>query len=157
MTQPLSQGLWGVLATPFDADLDVDLESLRSEVSSFAADGAGGLVALGVFGEAASLNPDEANGVAHTVASSTDLPFVLGLSERDPDAVVAQAQRLLGAVPRPPVALMAQIADPDPAGAADSLRRLHEATDVGIRNCFDDAVSSPPAGSARPRARCRND
>ena len=132
VTQPLSQGLWGVLATPFDDDLDVDLDSLRNEVASFAADGAGGLVALGVFGEAASLNPDEANGVAHTVASSTDLPFVLGLSERDPDAVVEQARRLLDAVPRPPVALMAQIGDADPAAAAASLRRLHDATGVGI-------------------------
>ena len=75
---------------------------------------------------------DEANGVAHTVASSTDLPFVLGLSERDPDAVVAQARRLLDAVPRPPVALMAQIGDADPAAATASLRRLHDATGVGI-------------------------
>ena len=132
MTQPLSQGLWGVLATPFDDGLDVDLDSLRNEVASFAADGADGLVALGVFGEAASLNADEANSVAHTVASSTDLPFVLGLSERDPDAVVEQARRLLDAVPRPPVALMAQIGDADPAAATASLHRLHDATGVGI-------------------------
>ena len=60
MTQPLSQGLWGVLATPFDDGLNVDLDSLRNEVASFAADGCDGLVALGVFGEAASLNADEA-------------------------------------------------------------------------------------------------
>ena len=132
MTQPLSQGLWGVLASPFDDSLDVDLDSLRNEVASFAADGAGGLVALGVFGEAASLNPDEANGVAHTVASSTDLPFVLGLSERDPAAVVEQALRLLDAVPRPPVALMAQIGDADTAAAVSSLQRLFDATGVGI-------------------------
>lgn len=132
MTQPLSQGLWGVLATPFDAELAVDLDSLRHEVASFAADGACGLVALGVFGEAASLTPDEAVGVAKTVASSTELPYVLGLSERIPDAVVEQARHLLEAVPRRPVALMAQIGDPDPAAAAASLRRLHEATGVGI-------------------------
>jgi 4-hydroxy-tetrahydrodipicolinate synthase len=132
LTQPLAQGLWGVLATPFDDDLAVDLGSLQNEVVSFAADGANGLVALGVFGEAATLDPDEANSVAQTVASSTELPFVLGLSERDPDAVVAQAERLLEAVPRPPVALMAQIGDPDPVAAAASLMRLHEATRVGI-------------------------
>src|ERR1700710_96843 len=114
VTQPLSQGLWGVLATPFGDGLDLDLASLSNEVASFAADGADGLVALGVFGEAASLNADEANSVAHTVASSTDLPFALGLSERDPAAVVEHARRLLDAVPRPPVALMAQIGDPDP-------------------------------------------
>lgn len=132
MTTPLAPGLWGVLATPFDDNLAVDLESLRSELASFADDGCDGLVALGVFGEAASLTPGEADTVAHTVATASELPYVLGLSERDPHAVVRQAQRLLAAVPRPPVALMAQIAEPDPAVAADSLRQLHEATGVGI-------------------------
>jgi 4-hydroxy-tetrahydrodipicolinate synthase len=132
VNSPLSHGLWGVLATPFDEDLEVDLASLRNEVLAFANDGCDGLVALGVFGEAASLQVDEAAAVAHTVASSTDLPYVLGLSEREPDAVVMQARRLLDAVPRPPVALMAQIGDADPAVAAASLRRLHDATGVGI-------------------------
>ncbi len=32
----LSQGLWGVLAAPFDDDSAVDIASLRSEVESFA-------------------------------------------------------------------------------------------------------------------------
>jgi 4-hydroxy-tetrahydrodipicolinate synthase len=132
VNSPLSHGLWGVLATPFDDDLDVDLASLRNEVAAFAADGCDGLVALGVFGEAASLRADEADAVAQTVASSTGLPYVLGLSEREPDAVVTQAQRLLGAVPRPPAALMAQIGDADPAVAAASLRRLYDATGVGV-------------------------
>ena len=132
MTTPLARGLWGVLATPFDESLDVDLGSLRNEIASFAEDGCDGLVALGMFGEAASLQPAEASAVARAVAESTDLPYVLGLSERDPDAVVAQALRLLDAVPRPPAALMAQISDANPAVAADSLHRLHEATGVGV-------------------------
>lgn len=132
MNSPLPHGLWGVLATPFDDDLAVDLASMRNEVTAFAADGSDGLVALGVFGEAASLRADEADAVAGAVASSTDLPYVLGLSEREPDAVVAQAERLLAAVPRAPVALMAQIGDADPAVAAGSLRRLYEATEIGI-------------------------
>ncbi|MBO0680890.1 dihydrodipicolinate synthase family protein [Mycolicibacterium sp. S2-37] len=132
MRSPLAQGLWGVLATPFDESLDVDLESLRNEVASFVADDCDGLVALGVFGEAASLRAEEADAVAQTVAATTSLPYVLGLSEREPEALVAQARRLLAAVPRPPVALMAQIGDADPAVAADSLRRLHAATGIGI-------------------------
>lgn len=132
MDNPLPHGLWGVLATPFDDALNVDLASLHNEVAAFADDGCDGLVALGVFGEAASLRADEADAVAHMVASSTDLPYVLGLSEREPDAVVAQARRLLDAVPRPPIALMAQIGDANPAVAAASLRRLYEATGVGI-------------------------
>lgn len=132
MKTVLAHGLWGVLATPFDEHLDIDLESLRNEVASFSGDGCDGLVALGVFGEAASLEPAEADAVAQTVATATDLPYVLGLSERDPDTVVAQAQRLLGAVPRPPAALMAQIGDANPAVAAESLRRLHDATGIGV-------------------------
>lgn len=132
MTGRLAPGLWGVLATPFDENLDIDLESLRNEVASFSADGCDGLVALGVFGEAASLSAEEADAVAQTVAAATDLPYVLGLSERDPDAAVRQARRLLDAVARPPAALMAQIPDADPGPAAAALRRLHEATDVGI-------------------------
>ncbi len=132
MNSPLPQGLWGVLATPFHDDLSVDLASLRNEVAAFAADGCDGLVALGVFGEAASLRDDEADAVADTVASSTDLPYVLGLSEREPDAVVTQARRLLAAVSRPPIALMAQIGDANPAVAAASLRSLYEATEIAI-------------------------
>ena len=81
MTQPLSQGLWGVLATPFDDGLDVDLDSLRSEVASFADDGAQGLVALGVFGESAVVGLLDEASVAHSVARDR-LPFVLGASER---------------------------------------------------------------------------
>ena len=132
MNSPFFQGLWGVLATPFGDDLSVDLASLRSEVAAFVADGCDGLVALGVFGEAASLSTAEADTVAQTVASCTDLPYVLGLSEREADSVVAQARRLLDAVPRPPVALMAQIGDANPAAAAASLQRLHEATGIGV-------------------------
>jgi 4-hydroxy-tetrahydrodipicolinate synthase len=121
-----------VLATPFDDGLAVDIASLRREVDSFTADGCDGLVALGVFGEAASLSADEADEVARAVAAETDLPYVLGLSERDPDAVVAQARRLLAAVTRPPAALMAQIADADPTAAAAALHALYDATGVGI-------------------------
>lgn len=132
MSKGLSQGLWGVLATPFDHGLAVDVASLRNEVTSFADDGCDGLVALGVFGEAAALQADEADEVAATVASGTDLPYVLGLSERDRDAMVSQARRLLAAVSRPPVALMAQIVDAHPAVASAALRELHDATGIGI-------------------------
>lgn len=132
MKSALKPGLWGVLATPFDDALAVDLVSLRTEVTSFEADGCDGLVALGVFGESASLRPDEADAVAHTVATTTRRPYVLGLSERDTDAVISQAQRLLAAVPRPPVALMAQIPHSDPVVATAALQRLHDATGVGI-------------------------
>lgn len=37
--------------------------------------------------------------VSNAVASETDLPYILGLSERDPDATVLQARQLIAAGP----------------------------------------------------------
>lgn len=71
MTTPLARGLWGVLATPFDDRLDVDRVSLRNEVASFVNDGCGGLVTLGVFGEAASSQPAEAYGPLENLRVAT--------------------------------------------------------------------------------------
>ncbi len=67
MKEPLSRGLWGVLATPFTDDAArVDTGSLRREISYLLDHGAVGLVALGVFGEAARLSADERTQVART-------------------------------------------------------------------------------------------
>lgn len=95
----LAQGFWGVLAT-FDELPRPGPRILRNlwHPSRTTAATAVSLSACSV--KAASLQQAEADAVAQTVAASTQLPYVLGLSEREPDAVVAQAQRLLGVVPR---------------------------------------------------------
>ena len=66
VSTPLDHGLWVVLTTPFGADGDIDHGSLRRQVSPRRAGRARGVVALGVFGEAAALSSVEQAAVLAT-------------------------------------------------------------------------------------------
>lgn len=130
----LAPGVWGVLATPFRGpDLAVDHESLRAEVRSYREVGAAGVVALGVFGEAASLSAGEQAEVIATVASAADgMPVVAGLSARATAPAAELARLLRDAADGALAAVMAQVTSPDP----DILRRhldvLHGRAGVAV-------------------------
>lgn len=67
----LAPGVWGVLATPLTEDGSaVDTASLTRQVEHYVHIGATGLTALGVFGEAARLTPEERRRVVATVAAA---------------------------------------------------------------------------------------
>lgn len=125
---PLASGLWSVLATPFDAAGGLDTGSLTRQVRAFAEAGADGLVALGVFGEAASLTTEELATVTRVVGDESALPLVIGLPGHDTPAVLDQAETVLGASVRPVQAFMVQINSSDPRAVAEHLRVLHAAT-----------------------------
>jgi len=130
---PLRPGLWGVLATPFQGpDLAVDVDSLRREVAHDVAVPADGLVALGVFGEGASLDAAERRLVVRTVAEAApDTHLVVGLSSRATAVAVEQARQAVDAAGRPvDVMVQASTAAPDPL--ARHLRAVHEATGAGV-------------------------
>lgn len=131
--EPLTSGLWGVLATPFaEPDLRVDEESLRSQVRLFDSVPATGLVVLGVFGEGATLDSAEQDLVVRTVAAQAGaLPLVVGLSARSTAVAVEQA-RTAAAAGGNLVGLMVQVHSPDPDVLAAHLRAVHDATGVGI-------------------------
>ena len=65
-TQPIT-GIFNILATPFDAALNVDEQSLRKLVEFQLDKGVVGLTILGVLGEAAKLSTDERARVADIV------------------------------------------------------------------------------------------
>lgn len=130
MSRPhhLDRGAWVVLATPFDEDLALDVPSLVQQVRSLDGPDVTGLVALGVFGEAAALRQDEMVDVLVTVLECTDKPVVVGLPGTDLDAVVADARMLLDVAERPPAAFMVQVPSADPGESTAHLRAVHEAT-----------------------------
>jgi len=143
---PLERGLWGILATPFDADGGVDRASLVRQVELFARAGAQGVVALGVFGEAARLDADERRAVAHealVAAERHGLCVVLGITTLDRDQTVAQA-RAAATVARDVAGeealrpggllrgLMVQVPTADPRGLTEHLAAVHAATGAGI-------------------------
>jgi len=132
--QKLAPGVWGVLATPLTADgSGVDTASLTRQVEHYVRIGATGLTALGVFGEAARLTPDERSTVVRTVAAAAgDLPLVVGLSALDVEAACAEAANVLDALDRPPAGLMVQVASPDPDAVVEQMTTVAERTGQGI-------------------------
>jgi 4-hydroxy-tetrahydrodipicolinate synthase len=132
--EKLAPGVWGVLATPLTADGSaVDTESLTRQVQHYVRIGATGVTALGVFGEAARLNPDERRTVVRTVAAAAgDLPLVIGLSALDAEAACAEAENVLGVLDRPLAGLMVQVGSPDPDAVVAQLTAVAERTGQGI-------------------------
>ena len=126
----LARGLWGVLATPFDpSGARVDGDSLRRQLELLRSVGSRGVVALGVFGEAARLDADERSVVAELVAAHAGrLEVVLGLPELTTPDVVTAAQRLTAAATRPDPILMVQVNRPAAEELRAHLRAVHEAS-----------------------------
>ncbi len=155
----LAPGVWGVLATPFCGPaLAVDHESLRAQVASYRRVGAAGVVALGVFGEAASLSAAEQAEVVATVAGADGgLPVVAGLSARPTAPAVEQARLARDAAGSSLAAVMAQVNSADPDTLRRHLDTLHE--ECGVPVVVQDypltsGVAIRPAVLASVVARC---
>ncbi|MGW3623616.1 dihydrodipicolinate synthase family protein [Streptomyces sp. NPDC000880] len=132
-TEPLTRGLWGVLATPFTEDASaVDDASLRRQVDLHHAAGSTGLVVLGVFGEGARLSAAEGDHVVSVVTAASDLPIVVGLSALDTAEAVAAAERLSGKVRGGTPSFMVQVNTTHPDALAAHFGAIHEATGAGI-------------------------
>jgi 4-hydroxy-tetrahydrodipicolinate synthase len=95
----LQDGVWVVVATPFDDDLQLDLGSLGRLVRHYSSIGVTGLTVLGVFGEAASLSLSERADVLTTVVRAVNLPLVVGMTSLATAPLleeVRMAQEILG-------------------------------------------------------------
>ncbi len=125
MNEHLPPGTWAVLATPFHSDGTLDLGSLAREVAAFTTPGVVGLVALGVFGEAARLTELERAEVVRTVLSETDLPVVVGLPGLTAEQVAVQTDTVLDAAPRRPRALMVQVPFAEASSSIVNLMAVH--------------------------------
>ncbi len=128
----LDRGLWMVLASPFDDDLALDTASLERQLVLADAVSAQGVVALGVFGEAAALTRAEQQAVVRTVTTSSDLPVVLGLSSLTTAVAVDQALSCLEAAQRAPQAFMVQVGSPRADVLVQHFTAIHEATGLPV-------------------------
>lgn len=129
----LEEGLWGILATPFHTPaLDVDKVSLFELTKHFENIGATGVVALGVFGEGASLGANEQVHVIETVVSATSLPVIVGISERTTIPAIEQAMRAKEVASGSLRAIMVQVNSPQPKVLINHLQRIYEATNIPI-------------------------
>src|ERR1700684_2386592 len=108
--QPLEPGVWGVLPTPFDSgSLAVDEDSLVAALNLFLGARVTGVVALGVFGEAAQLTPSErATIVDRATSIAGPGRVVIGLTSIDTAQVLEEARAAVDAVQAPLAGLMIQ-------------------------------------------------
>jgi 4-hydroxy-tetrahydrodipicolinate synthase len=92
-------GIFAILATPFDQQLQVDYDSLRRLVRFQIDKGAYGLTILGVLGEAAKLTVDERKGVVDTVLETVagQIPVVVGVSHPDVKTCIALSKAAFAA------------------------------------------------------------
>jgi 4-hydroxy-tetrahydrodipicolinate synthase len=92
-------GIFNILATPFDADLVVDKESLVRLVEFQIGCGAHGLTILGVLGEAAKLTVDERREVMDTVLEAVGgrIPVVVGTSHPDTATCISLSRAAVAA------------------------------------------------------------
>lgn len=93
------QGVFPILATPFDAQENLDLDSLARIVAFMAEIGVDGITILGVLGEANRLSDEERTRVITTslAAANGQLPVVVGVSHGGTRAAMElarQAERL---------------------------------------------------------------
>lgn len=132
--QYIGSGLWGILATPFNAsDFSVDEKSLRREVALFKKLGATGVVALGVFGEGAALNSHEQESVVEIVCDeASHMPVIVGISERTTATALEQAERAAGAAGAQLAGLMVQAHSANPQILSTHYSAIHQATGAGI-------------------------
>lgn len=128
----LESGVWGILPTPFNPDLTLDLGSVGRCVEFLRDRGATGVVALGVFGEAARLSTVEKEQVlAAVVEAAGDLPVVAGVDALATAPAVELAGRLATVAPGLR-AVMTKVPSTDVSLTADHLRRVAEAAGVGV-------------------------
>jgi 4-hydroxy-tetrahydrodipicolinate synthase len=132
--QPLAGGLWGILATPFHGPkLTVDTVSLGRQVEFFRDLPSTGVVALGVFGEGASLDSREQREVISTVVSTGGaMPVVVGLSSRATAPAIEQGLIAVEATGATLAGLMVQVNSSSPAVLVRHLSAIHAATGAGI-------------------------
>jgi 4-hydroxy-tetrahydrodipicolinate synthase len=130
----LDPGVWGVLPTPFYGDqLEVDRESLRRAVELYMSIGAAGIVALGVFGEAARLTPDERALVIREVAGAApSCGIVVGLTSLDTREACLEARQAVQAAPRVLTAVMVQVNSTSSEDLCRHLQAIHDASGLPI-------------------------
>ncbi|MER8828473.1 dihydrodipicolinate synthase family protein [Mesorhizobium sp. M0938] len=75
-----ARGVYPIAATPFNADMSVDYDSVDRLTEFYQDSGATGMTILGILGEAQKLEPEESLTIARRVIARSRVPVVVGVS-----------------------------------------------------------------------------
>lgn len=116
LTTAMEARAWGMLPTPFTADLaHIDHGSLRSLVKALRGQGVEGFVALGVIGEPETLSPGEKQQVMDTVITAAGGCPVVATSIGVARSPREQDMSMFGSLGTALSAVMMPVSSPDPA------------------------------------------
>jgi 4-hydroxy-tetrahydrodipicolinate synthase len=130
----LEPGVWGILATPFEGpDGDIDFVSFTRQIEMYRGVGARGVVALGVFGEAAKLTSAEQRAIVDACAGiAGELGVVIGVTALSTAPAIAQAEAAVAGLGDALSGVMVQVNSGDPAIVTAHLHAIHAATGTGV-------------------------
>ncbi|MGO4692102.1 dihydrodipicolinate synthase family protein [Glaciibacter sp. 2TAF33] len=131
--QPVSPGVWGVVATPFQGSTQgLDEGSLATLVEHYEAIGVTGLTVLGVFGEAAALSSAERGVVLEVVTESTTLQLIVGITALATQPAIEEVRAAQAVAGDRIAAVMVQANSANPAVVIAHLRAIHQATGANV-------------------------
>lgn len=157
MTEMLAGGLWCDLATPFiGSTYTVDDTGIGNLVEQATAAGVTGLVVFGDLSEAVRLSRADREVVLETVLDCTDLPVVIDTRSLATAPAVDEARMAAEIAGDRLVAVIGHVDSADRAALDLHLRRLHEASGVGVVVQDGPATGASPA-SVRALAAAIND
>jgi 4-hydroxy-tetrahydrodipicolinate synthase len=121
-------GVFNIMATPFDAQQNLDLPSLTNLVNFQIEMGAYGLTILGVLGEAAKMSVDERKQVVETVVETVAgrVPIVVGTSHADTATCIELSKTAFKA---------------GAAGVMIAPPRMEKPTDEQVINLYEEIAS----------------
>lgn len=129
----LARGIWGLLATPFGAEGQLDEKSLLRLVDRYAELDLAGMTVLGVFGEAADLTPQERRRIVELVHErAPDTALVAGVTSLETDAAVAEIRNVADVGGAAIDSYLVQVSSADPDEVIGHFRRINEATGARI-------------------------
>ncbi|MGV9796685.1 dihydrodipicolinate synthase family protein [Mycobacterium sp. NPDC003449] len=131
---------WGMLATPFTDDLELDKPSMRGYARTLVDRGCGGLVALGVIAEPGSLSLAEQLGCIEC-ALAAGVPLIAGVMTTDPEWIRKAASAFGVEYGDDLAALML------PVRSADAKEVIHHVREVQDASGLQVALQDYPASS----------
>jgi 4-hydroxy-tetrahydrodipicolinate synthase len=123
-------GVFPAMATPFDADGDIDFDRLRADARRLETAGVDGLVPVGTTGESATLTHDEHVAVVETVCEAASIPVIAGAGSNATHEAIELAERSVAAGADALLLISPYYNKPEPAGMEAHYRTVADAVDV---------------------------
>ncbi|WP_181684768.1 4-hydroxy-tetrahydrodipicolinate synthase [Halorhabdus salina] len=129
--QPLFEGVYPAMTTPFSADGSIDFDQLRANARRLEAAGVDGVVPVGSTGESATLSHDEHVEVIEAVADAVaDVPVIAGTGSNNTREALSLSRRAADAGADALLLISPYYNKPEQRGLVEHYRTIADAIDL---------------------------